>query len=49
MSKYRVVNGMETSYAFSGDDIFAALTYVVWRLGKNIYGVCIYVEDILSC
>lgn len=40
---------MKKDYLFSADDVFSALTFVMWRLRKNLYGPCIYVETVLCC
>lgn len=49
MNEYRALNGMNGNFIYCADDILSALTYVMWRLMKNIYGACMYTEVILCC
>ena len=36
-------------YVYAADDVLTALTYVMWRVKKNIYGTCVYIQIILCC
>lgn len=49
MALYRNVNQIKKDYVFCTDDVLSALTFVMWRLGKNLYGPCIYVRIVLCC
>ena len=44
MQYYRQINQFKKDYLFCADDVLSALTFIMWRLRKNIYGPCIYVE-----
>lgn len=49
MLQYRLVNKMNKDYVFCTDDVLSSLTFVMWRLGKNLYGACVYVRIVLCC
>lgn len=49
ISEYREHHKMASNYPICTDDMFSALTYCMWGVGKNIYGACSYIEVILCC
>ena len=40
---------MKPDYLICADDVFSVLTYLLWKVRKNVYGACIYIETILCC
>lgn len=38
---------MNEEYLIAADDMFSVLAYILWRVNKNVYGACIYIEAIL--
>jgi len=43
------MNQNNEHYVYAADDVLSALTYVMWRVKKNIYGACVYTQIVLCC
>ena len=46
--EYRQLNNLNPEFVIGADHIFPILTFLMWKLNKNISGACAYVELILS-